>query len=650
MPTWSAPRLRDELSQKTRSPGRRSPLPTAFPLEPCWYEMRGRFTPNCFMTYWVKPEQSNPEGDVPPHTYGVPMNCFAKSTSDLFPRPPPADGELPVTERDVPPPDSLVLNDVWPSIWPQMSPNVSEPTAASGVDALNAPSPNAPVVIATPWEAAFSWAVMPWEPSPAFLTPVREPFSCRSGLIFATLTHLLHRGLERLEECAHVRRGRLVGAVVRPLHGLLEQQLLSTLSRRTLLDRRARVRLASDRRGRRRLVAVHILGCRLGRRLWGDVRRPGLDRRVLALVGVQGADELSQFSTRRPATQGPGQHVLDQGSRLLRVGDVRLGGRLRDRASGRVGRLRDRPGLLEGSRQGSRPVSVRPVTPPGASHQRDHLPRGLLRAVRVLVGRVRDSVLPDLQQVIQGLSLEAVLLGLLAQPLEIEVVLVEHGHGLFDRPDVVLFLDLPEPGPARDEGLVPAHDRSHALARGATEVHVGGLAARPRRGRRRSGGPRGSAEDAREDPRDGRLHVASRGPTTVRRIGAVRRWHRHSESPHFRKHVLQVVSVHAEFVVDLLELHVLLHEAVDERLPLVPKFRDLKLLRLSRGEPRLLHQALHRDPTLDVPLHRCQVGRLLHQIRMRLNGLVRTRKGLHDLVLVVGLRRVLGVPLAVVLG
>src|SRR5690606_17660599 len=105
MPTWSAPAFRDELSQNTRSPTWRSPFATALPPWPCWYEIRGRLMPNCFITYCVKPEQSNPDGDVPPHTYGVPMNCCAKSAIPLRPPPCPGAGRNP-------PPETLVDIDV----------------------------------------------------------------------------------------------------------------------------------------------------------------------------------------------------------------------------------------------------------------------------------------------------------------------------------------------------------------------------------------------------------------------------------------------------------------------------------------------------------------------------------------------------------
>src|SRR3954468_15678172 len=37
----------------------------------------GSETPSWLQTYIVRPEQSNPAGEAPPHTYGVPRYCIA---------------------------------------------------------------------------------------------------------------------------------------------------------------------------------------------------------------------------------------------------------------------------------------------------------------------------------------------------------------------------------------------------------------------------------------------------------------------------------------------------------------------------------------------------------------------------------------------
>src|SRR5690606_20242917 len=89
-----------------------------------------------------------------------------------------------------------------------------------------------------------------------------------------------------------------------------------------------------------------------------------------------------------------------------------------------------------------------------------HVPRGRLGPRRVLAGTVLHSALPDVRQVVQGLSLEAVLLRQLTEPVQVEVVLIEHSHGLSHRPDVV-FLSLTLTRDLRHPRLVeePARDR-----------------------------------------------------------------------------------------------------------------------------------------------------------------------------------------------
>src|SRR5919201_1599577 len=75
MPTWPRP------SKKTRSPGCSEPRETGVPYPYCAAALCGSETPTCAKTYIVKPEQSKPEGEAPPQTYGVPRYCIAIPTT-----------------------------------------------------------------------------------------------------------------------------------------------------------------------------------------------------------------------------------------------------------------------------------------------------------------------------------------------------------------------------------------------------------------------------------------------------------------------------------------------------------------------------------------------------------------------------------------
>src|SRR5581483_6811398 len=75
MPTWPSP------SKKTRSPGWRSLRATGLPI-PYWaYELCGSEMPTWAKTYMTRPEQSKPEGEAPPQTYGVPRYRIAIPTT-----------------------------------------------------------------------------------------------------------------------------------------------------------------------------------------------------------------------------------------------------------------------------------------------------------------------------------------------------------------------------------------------------------------------------------------------------------------------------------------------------------------------------------------------------------------------------------------
>src|SRR5690606_28207116 len=224
------------------------------------------------------------------------------------PFPLPGAGRKPPPDTDVDivvwPPNSFVLKEVCGSICDHSSSN----PGSSGRAALTDPSPKAPVVAATGEEGE---AFTACAPSPACFTPVREPFSWRSGSSMG-ISHLpSDRRVKSAEQSRHVRRRGLVGAIVRRLHGLLEQHLLTTLSGSTLLSRRAGGLLTALHRSVRRLRGtISRLRGRLGPRLRCDVRRPGRHRRVLTLVRVQRPDELLQFSTRSPPAKSLRQDVL----------------------------------------------------------------------------------------------------------------------------------------------------------------------------------------------------------------------------------------------------------------------------------------------------------------------------------------------------
>src|SRR5919108_3855817 len=75
MPLWPSP------SKATMSPGWSWLRATGIPI-PYWAATPwGSETPTCANTYITKPEQSNPLGDAPPHTYGVPRYCIAIATT-----------------------------------------------------------------------------------------------------------------------------------------------------------------------------------------------------------------------------------------------------------------------------------------------------------------------------------------------------------------------------------------------------------------------------------------------------------------------------------------------------------------------------------------------------------------------------------------
>jgi hypothetical protein len=58
-----------EPAKKRRSPGWAADrLATGVPTSACSSLVLGKVTPSWPYTYWTRPEQSNPEGLVPPHT------------------------------------------------------------------------------------------------------------------------------------------------------------------------------------------------------------------------------------------------------------------------------------------------------------------------------------------------------------------------------------------------------------------------------------------------------------------------------------------------------------------------------------------------------------------------------------------------------
>src|SRR5437763_13317025 len=86
MPTWSRP------SKKTRSPGCSWSRETAVP-NPYWAAAKwGSEMPSCAYTYITSPEQSKPEGDAPPQTYGTPRYPIAIDAASGWPAPGSATG------------------------------------------------------------------------------------------------------------------------------------------------------------------------------------------------------------------------------------------------------------------------------------------------------------------------------------------------------------------------------------------------------------------------------------------------------------------------------------------------------------------------------------------------------------------------------
>src|SRR5262249_21948786 len=96
MPTWLAP------AKKTRSPGCSWLIETGAPIPNCAYELCGRETPICAKAYITRPEQSNPLGDAPPHTYGTPRYRIAIPTT-----PPWIDGGATVDPSGAPAPTPI---------------------------------------------------------------------------------------------------------------------------------------------------------------------------------------------------------------------------------------------------------------------------------------------------------------------------------------------------------------------------------------------------------------------------------------------------------------------------------------------------------------------------------------------------------------
>src|SRR6478609_8657346 len=75
MPTWPRP------SKNTRSPGSRALRGTDVPIEYWAAALCGSDTPSRPYTYMTSPEQSKPDGEAPPHTYGTPRYCSAIATA-----------------------------------------------------------------------------------------------------------------------------------------------------------------------------------------------------------------------------------------------------------------------------------------------------------------------------------------------------------------------------------------------------------------------------------------------------------------------------------------------------------------------------------------------------------------------------------------
>ena len=66
-----------KVPKKTKSPGLRLSLSTCTPSLIWSKVVLPTDIPKCAYTYCVNPEQSKPEGDVPPHRYGVPRKLEA---------------------------------------------------------------------------------------------------------------------------------------------------------------------------------------------------------------------------------------------------------------------------------------------------------------------------------------------------------------------------------------------------------------------------------------------------------------------------------------------------------------------------------------------------------------------------------------------
>src|SRR3954453_13317053 len=75
MPTWPSP------SKNTRTPGSSPSRGTGVPIPYCAAALCGSDTPSRQYTYMTSPEQSKPDGDAPPHTYGTPRYCSAIATA-----------------------------------------------------------------------------------------------------------------------------------------------------------------------------------------------------------------------------------------------------------------------------------------------------------------------------------------------------------------------------------------------------------------------------------------------------------------------------------------------------------------------------------------------------------------------------------------
>src|SRR5690625_2685437 len=75
MPTWPPP------FWKTRSPGCGLEVRANWPEPKMADVLDGMLIPACAYAHAVKPEQSQPPGPLPPHTYGVPTPEYAAETT-----------------------------------------------------------------------------------------------------------------------------------------------------------------------------------------------------------------------------------------------------------------------------------------------------------------------------------------------------------------------------------------------------------------------------------------------------------------------------------------------------------------------------------------------------------------------------------------